>query len=144
MKSLNKSDINKSFREALFFIAVQHKIRPSDLTLSIRYVSNSKCIIQLCKLGTVIENISILELFNAKMIGLRFTPEKLLKLFKVVHNAFLIETSIDNPSRISLVLYQSEVAHCTAIGIKADEKVLKVLRISDVIEAIEFESEQLN
>jgi hypothetical protein len=56
----------------------------------------------------------------------------------------MIETKIENPARISLVFYQSDKADCPCIGILQDEKTLKVLKLADIIEAIELESEQLN
>lgn len=144
MKGLNKEHINSTFREALFTLCVNYKIPPCAMTMSIRIFEKGKILIQLCRNAIPHTEIALPDMLTPKMVGLRFSPIVLERLFKTVHNAFMIETKLENPARISLVFYQSEKAECPCIGILQDEKTLKVLRLSDIIEAIELESEQLN
>jgi hypothetical protein len=144
MKGLSKEHINNTFRESLFALAVKYKIPPCHLTISVRILEKGKIIFQLCRNGITEIEIPIVDILTPKMVGLRYSPIVLEKLFKTVHNAFMIETKSENPARISLVFYQSEKGDCPCIGIRQDEKTLKVLKLSDIIEAIELESEQLN
>lgn len=144
MKSIGKQLIDRTFREALLSLCVQYKILPCTMTLNIRVFEEGKMLLQLCRQGNIFREISLNDLLTAKMIGLRFSPVILEKLFKTIHIAFMKETGVENPARISLVFYQSEKAYCPCIGIMQDEKPLKVLMLSDIIQAIELESEQLN
>lgn len=144
MKGLSKEHINSTFRESLFALCVNYKIPPCQMTVSVRILDEGKIIFQLCRNGVTQFEIPLLDILTPKMVGLRFSPIVLEKLFKTVHKAFMMETKIENPARVSLVFYQSEKADCPCIGVRQDEKTLKVLRLSDIIEAIELESEQLN
>jgi hypothetical protein len=114
------------------------------MTMSIRIFEKGRILLQLCRNAIPQTEVSINDILTPKMVGLRLSPIVLEKLFKTVHNAFMIETKIENPARISLVFYQSDKADCPCIGILQDEKTLKVLKLADIIEAIELESEQLN
>lgn len=144
MKGLSKEHINVTFREALFSLCVIYKIPPCQMTMSIRIFEKGRILLQLCRNAIPQTEVSINDILTPKMVGLRLSPIVLEKLFKTVHNAFMIETKIENPARISLVFYQSDKADCPCIGILQDEKTLKVLKLADIIEAIELESEQLN
>ena len=144
MKGLSKEHINATFREALSFLCVDYKIPPCQMTMSIRIFEKGAILFQLCRNAIPQKEITIHDILTKKMVGLRLSPIVLEKLFKTVHNAFMIETKIENPARISLVLYQSDKADCPCIGILQDEKTLKVLKLADIIDAIELESEQLN
>jgi hypothetical protein len=144
MKGLSKEHINVTFREALFSLCVTYKIPPCQMTMSIRIFEKGRILLQLCRNAIPQTEVSINDILTPKMVGLRLSPIVLEKLFKTVHNAFMIETKIENPARISLVFYQSDKADCPCIGILQDEKTLKVLKLADIIEAIELESEQLN
>lgn len=144
MKGLSKEHINCTFRESLFSLCVKYKIPPCQMTMSIRVLEKGKIIFQLCRGGLTETEIPLTDILTPKMVGLRFNPAVLEKLFKTVHNAFMMETKLENPARISLVFYQSEKANCPCIGVRRDEKILKVMKLSDIIEAIDLESEQLN
>jgi hypothetical protein len=144
MKGLSKQQIDKTFLESLVFICIEKNIPLFQTTLAFRFFEKGKMLIQLCSKGIVKQEIPLTSLLTRKMVGLRFGLTQLEKLFKTVHNAFMIQTRLENPARISLVLYESEKGRCPCIGILQDEKVLKTLRVSDVIQAIELESEQLN
>lgn len=144
MKGISKEHINCTFRESLITLCVKYKIPPCQMTVGVRILEKGKILFQLCRNGITEIEIPITDILTPKMVGLRFSPIVLEKLFKTVHNAFMIETKLENPARISLVFYQSEKADCPCIGIRQDEKTLKVLKLSDIIEAIELEAEQLN
>lgn len=144
MKGISKEHINCTFRESLFILSVKYKIAPCQLTMSVRILEKGKILFQLCRNGVTEIEIPILDILTPKMVGLRFSPVILEKLFKTVHNAFMLQTKCENPVRISLVFYQSEKANCPCIGVRQDEKTLKVMKLSDIIEAIELEAEQLN
>jgi hypothetical protein len=144
MKGLSKEHINCTFRESLFALCVKYKIPPCQMTMSIRVLEKGKIIFQLCRNGITEIEIPLLDILTPKMVGLRFSPIVLEKLFRTVHNAFMMETKAENPARISLVFYQSDKGNCPCIGIRKDEKTLKVMKLYDIIQAIELESEQLN
>ena len=144
MKGISKEHINCTFRESLMTLCVKYKIPPCQMTVGVRILEKGKILFQLCRNGITEIEIPINDILTPKMVGLRFSPIVLEKLFKTVHNAFMIETKLENPARISLVLYQSDKADCPCIGIRQDEKTLKVMKLSDIIEAIELEAEQLN
>lgn len=120
------------------------------MTLDIRFYGEDKyddIEILICHKNHPQTEIRVEDLVIPKMVALRFSPLVLERLFKTIHNAFVIETKVKNTkyrSRISLILYQSEKAECPCIGVLQDDKTLKVLRLHDIIEAIELESEQLN
>lgn len=144
MKGISKEHINCTFRESLIALCVKYRIPPCQMTVGVRILEKGKILFQLCRNGITEMEIPITDILTPKMVGLRFSPIVLEKLFKTVHNAFMIETKLENPARISLVFYQSEKADCPCIGVRQDEKTLKALKLSDIIEAIELESEQLN
>ena len=144
MKGLSKEHINCTFRESLFALCVKYKIPPCQMTMSVRVLEKGKTIFQLCRNGVTEIEIPLLDIITPKMIGLRFSPLIIENLFKTVHNAFMMQTGCENPARISLVLYQSDKANCPCNGVRQDEKTLKVMKLSNIIEAIELESEQLN
>ncbi|MNU67066.1 hypothetical protein D3C71_563970 [compost metagenome] len=150
MKGISKEHVNFTFRESLFSLCVKHKIPPCHMTMDIRFYGEDKydeIEILICQNNHPQTEIPIKDLLTPKMVALRFSPLVLEKLFKTVHNAFVIETKVKNTkyrSRIALILYQSEKAKCPCIGVLQDDKTLKVLRLHDIIEAIELESEQLN
>lgn len=144
MKGLSTEQINRTFRESLFSLCVKYKIPPIQMTMSVRIFEKGNILLQLCQNAIPQFEIGLSDILTHKMIGLRFSPIALEKLFKAVHNTFLKETKIDNPARISLVCYQSEKAQCPCIGILRDEKTYTVLKLSEVIEAIQLESEQQN
>lgn len=149
MKGLSKEHINCTFGEILFCLGVQFKIPPCKLLLDIRFFGKQKeeIVIIICKNTKPITTIEVNDLLTRKMIGLRLSVPVLEKLFRTVHNAFVIETKVDNSgnqSRISLLFYQSAKAKCPCLGIIQDNKTLKVLRLHDITQAIELESEQLN
>lgn len=144
MKGLNKKQIDRAFLESLVYICIQKNIPLFQTTLAIRFFEKGKMLIQLCSKGIVKQEIPLTSLLTRKMVGLRLGLTQLEKLFKTVHNAFLMQTGIENPARISLILYESEKGKCPCLGVLQDEKILKVLTVSNIIEAIELESEQLN
>lgn len=144
MKGLSKEHINHTFQESLFALCVKYQIPPCQMTMSIRILEKEKLLFQLCRNGITEIEIPLIDILTPKMVGLRFSPIVLEKLFRTVHNAFMIETKAENPARISLVFYQSEKGNCPCIGVRKDEKTLKVMKLHDIIEAIELESEQLN
>lgn len=144
MKGLSKENINRTFRESLFSLCVKYRIAPRYMTMSIRILEKGKILFQLCRNGVVKTEISLRDILTPKMIGLRFSPQTIENLFKTVHNAFMMQTGCENPVRISLVFYQSKKGNCPCIGVQQDEKTIKVLTLSNIIEAIELESEQLN
>jgi hypothetical protein len=144
MKGLSKEHINCTFRESLFALCVKYKIPPCQLTVSVRILEKGKILFQLCRNGITEIEIPIVDILTPQMVGFRFSPIVLERLFKTVHNAFMMETKCENPVRISLVFYQSDKANCPCIGVRQDEKTLKVMKLSEIIEAIELESEQLN
>lgn len=144
MKGLSKEIINSTFRESLFSLCVKHKIPPVQMTMNVRIFEKGKILFQLCRNAIPQLEIRLPDFQTPKMVGLRFSPIVLERLFKIIHNAFMLETKAENPARISLVLYQSEKAGCPCIGILQDEKTYKVLKLFDLIQAIELESEQLN
>jgi hypothetical protein len=144
MKGLSKEHINCTFGESLFSLCEKYKILPCQMTMSIRILEKGKILFQLCRNGIAEIEIPLLDILTPKMIGLRFSPQIIENLFKTVHKAFMMQTGCENPVRISLVFYQSKKANCPCIGVKQDEKTLKVMKLSNIIEAIELESEQLN
>lgn len=144
MKGLSKEHINCTFGESLISLCVKHKIPPVQMTMSIRILEKGKILFQLCRNGVTEIEIPLRDIVTPKMIALRFSPQTIENLFKTIHNAFMIQTGCENPARITLVFYQSKKANCPCIGVKQDEKTLKVMKLSNIIEAIELESEQLN
>lgn len=144
MKGVSKYYLNAAFRELFLSLCMRHSIAPDDLTVSIRILDKEQMIFQVCRKGIFSCEISPSEWLNGKLVALRFGPSILQQLFRVVHNAFMMETKCANPLSICLVFYLSEKANCPCIGILHGEKTLKALRITDIIEATELESEQLN
>jgi hypothetical protein len=144
MKSLSKEHIDSAFESSLMNLSQLNQISAVRMTLAIRFLEKGKTLIQLCRQGGVKMELSFHDLLNNKLLGLRFSATEIEKLFKTVHNAFMIQTQLENPARISLVLYLSKKAGCPSLAIMQDEKAIKVVTLFQVIEATELESEQLN
>lgn len=145
MKGLSKQIINQAFTQSILDICKSNRIPPIQMTIVIRIFEKGRTLILLCRNNIVQkEMVSFAEFLTRRLIGIRFSPSVIEKLFRIVHNAFLKETKTDDPSHISLVYYFSLKAGCPCVGILQDEKPLKSLTLSDVIEATELESEQLN
>lgn len=144
MKGLSKEQINSTFTESLLFLCIKYNIPAYQFTLDVRIFEEGKIHFQLCRNAVPKCEVPADHILTNKMIGLRFGPAILKNLFKTVHNAFLIQTKIENPARISLVVYQSEKVNAPCIGIIKDGKVFEVLKLAEVIEAIQLESQQLN
>lgn len=144
MKGLSKEHINRTFGELLFSLSDKSGIPQKQLTVDICFADEKLFYFKLCQNGVSVHPIPFFEMLTIKMVALRFSTENFKKLFRTIHRAFIMETKVANPRRISLVLYYSDKVKCPCIGVRQDEKTLKVMKLSDIIHAIELESEQLN
>lgn len=144
MKSISKYQINEAFKQSFIDLCRNFDILPFQLTLKIRVIESGTLLIQVCEKDIVKKEVPVEQLFNRKLLCLRLSVKQLERLFKTIHKAFMIQTQLDNPVRISLLLYLSKKASCPCVGVFQDDKPLKLLLLSDVIAAIEMESEQLN
>lgn len=144
MEGIDKHLVDAAFQQSLTLICNKYNVAASDMTLTVRIFEKDRMLLQLCRQQCVQTEIST-ELFSTLgMISLRFVPGHIEHIFKTVHKAFMMETQLEEPSRITLTVYQSKKAQCPCIGVLQDGKPLKVMTLSDVVKAIELESEQLN
>lgn len=144
MKGLSKEHINRTFGELLFSLSGKSGIPQKQLTVDICFADEKLFYFKLCQNGVSVHPIPFFEMLTIKMVALRLSTENFKKLFRTIHRAFIMETKVANPRRISLVLYYSDKVKCPCVGVRQDEKTLKVMKLSDIIHAIELESEQLN
>ena len=144
MKGLSKEHINCTFGELLFSLSDKSGIPQKQLTVDICFADEKLFYFKLCQNGVSVHPIPFFEMLTIKMVALRFSTENFKKLFRTIHRAFIMETKVANPRRISLVLYYSDKVKCPCVGVRQDEKTLKVMKLSDIVHAIELESEQLN
>jgi hypothetical protein len=144
MKSISKEQIDRAFENSLARLSILNHISLSEMTIAIRFFEKGKSLVQLCSRGRVEKEVSFQELFNNQLLSLRFSVAKIERLFKVVHTAFMFQTHLKDPVQISLLYYFSQKWSCPCLGIMQDEKPIKVLMLSRIIEAIELESEQSN
>ena len=143
MKGLSKL-INSAFGELLCSLSVKSRIPQKQLTVDICFADEKLFYFKLCQNGVSIHPIPFFDMLTTKMVAIRFSTENFKMLFRTIHRAFIMETKVANPRRISLVLYLSDKVQCPCIGVRLDAKTLKVMKLSDIIHAIELESGQLN
>jgi hypothetical protein len=144
MKSISKEHIDRAFESSIARLSIIHHISLNGMTISIRFFEKGKSLVQLCSHGVVKTEVLFQEFLTNQLLGLRFSVDKIEKLFKVVHTAFMFQAHLEDPAKISLLYYFSQKASCPCLGIMQDGKPIKVLMLSRIIEAIELESEQLN
>jgi hypothetical protein len=144
MKGLSKEMIDAAFLEGLAVASFSKGLPPAHITLAVRIFEKGKILLQLCRRNVPLDEVKVSNLLGLRMVGLRFTPNHVENLFRTIHNAFMMETGLKNPARISLLFYNSKLAGGPCIGVLQDEKPYKCLMVSEIIQAIELESEQLN
>lgn len=144
MKGLRKEMIDSAFSEALATACFSKGFPSAKMTLAVRIFEKGKMLLQLCRRNVPEQEIAITNLLGLRMVSLRFTAGHIEHLFRIIHNAFMMETKQDNPARISLLFYNSESKGCPCIGVLQDEKPYKCMTVARIVQAIELESEQLN
>lgn len=144
MKGLNKNQLDSAFNESLLALCDHFHVPAGLMTVHVLFNGLAGFDLIVCKNATCLSKLRLQEFVNPKMIGLRFGLTTICMLLNTVHNAFMMELKIEKRERISLVLYLSQKAHCPCIGVMKDQKTYKVMKLADIIEAIELQSEQLN
>lgn len=144
MLGINKKMIDKAFRAFLIKICCINGISLYQMTLVIRILDKGKILLHLCRKDVPQTAVNLNSILPVEMIGLRYDSHSIEKFFRVVHHAFMKQLNHTDPLKISLVLYESTVSCCACLGVMENEKAVKVLMVSDILQAIELGSEQLN
>jgi len=143
MESNRKNSIDNAFLETLIKVCTKNNVPLCQTTILASFFEKDKFKLQLCRKDKQGKELSISEIFNAKMVGLGMSKESLEKLLRCIHFAFIKEKGVEN-ERISLLIYFSTVVRCVCIGILEDKIPLKTLMIVDIFDAMGLGNEQLN
>ncbi len=144
MLGLSKKMIDTAFRAFLLKTCCIYGISLCQMSLVIRILDKGKILLQLCRNDVPQTDIDLNSMIPDEMIGLRFDSHSIEQVFRAVHYTFMKELKLTDPLKISLVLYESRVSACACIGVMENEKAIKVLMVSDILNAMELGSEQLN
>ncbi len=143
MESNRKKIIDNAFLDALIKVCTKNNVPLCQTTILARFFEKGKVKLQLCRKDKQGKELSISEIFNAKMVGLGMSKESLKKLLRCIHFAFTKEKGVEN-ERISLLIYFSTVAGCVCIGILEDTTPLRTHMVADIFDAMGLGNEQLN
>ena len=144
MEQLQKLWVDTAFRAGLLKVCRSNQVSLPAMSISIRIFDKGVVKLSLCLNKAPEQPIDVTALMNTKFIALRFGIESIQYLMRCVHYVFVREGEPLKPESISLLLYESKLAHCPCIGILKDGKPLKALRVVDLFEAMKLGSEQLN
>src|SRR5690606_15735446 len=99
--------IDTIFKRSIRSVAARFRLAVRKMTLRIQVLSKGTLSLEVCKNDRVQTQIPFETLMNAQMIGMRFGLQSLKDLFEAVHHAFILEYKLENPKRISMILYES-------------------------------------
>ncbi len=144
MKKPVFNPIDTIFKRSIRSVATKFRLAVSKMTLRVQVLSKGSILLEVCKNDSVQTEIPFETLMNAQMIGMRFGLQSLKDLFEAVHHAFILEYELENPRRISMILYESLSGHCACLGVLLDGKPVKALRVSEIFYIMGLGDEQLN
>lgn len=144
METQRKQHIEKAFKQSLLVLSIVFRIPENELTVSVFFEDKHKLKIYLCRKDRIVRELDAVELLSPQMIAIGLDVDGLKNVLKAVHHAFMGELKLENKERLSLLLYESKKVDSACIGILLDEQPNKVLKVSDIFEALNLGNEQLN
>jgi hypothetical protein len=144
MKVHNISWINRAFKHALKNITDKYGIPIFEITIVIKFYRYGNFQFIVCHNEKPIVFIRLDTLMNQKMAALGFNTATIERMVNMMHQSFLRECKLKDPKEISLILYESPKEDCCCVGVVHQTKVLRVMRLYEVIECMDLGVEQLN